>query len=51
MEEVILSFIFKGEVVKMQCNSREYLKDIFKRYISKIDKEYNDVFFYIMENK
>ena len=35
MEEIILSFIFKGEVVKMQCNSGEYMKNIFKRYISK----------------
>ena len=45
MNECFLDFIYKGNSMIIQCKRNEYTKDIFKRYLIKINKNINDVFF------
>ena len=45
MSKIILNFIFNGKEIKIQCKRNEFMKDIFKRYISKIDKDIDKLYF------
>ena len=45
MSEIILDFVFNGKEIKMQCKKNEYMKDIFKRFMVKIDKNIKDIYF------
>ena len=51
MTEVSLEFIYQGNAIKIQCKRNEYMKDIFNRYLIKIGKELNDVYFICNGNK
>ena len=45
MNEVNLDFIYQGNTIRIQCKRNEYMKDIFKGYLIKINKEINEVYF------
>ena len=45
MSEIILVFDYNQNIIKIQCKRNEYMKDIFGRYLIKINKSINDVFF------
>ena len=51
MEEITLDFIYKENSNKIQCNRHEYMKDIFIKYLFKINKGKNDVYFICNGNK
>ena len=51
MSSIILNFLFNGKITKIQCKTNEYMKDIFKRYLIKINKGLNDVYFIYNGNK
>ena len=44
-------FIYKGEKAKIQCNPQEKMKDIFKKYESKIGVDITNLFFIYNGNK
>ena len=44
-EDFNLYFIYNGSNVIMQCNINEYMKDIFKRYSTKIENNTDDLFY------
>ena len=48
MEEITLTFILNGESLKMQAKRNDNMKDIFKKYSIKIQKDIKTLFFYIM---
>ena len=45
MEEIILEFVFNGQITKISCNRDEYMKNIFKRYLTRIKKDSKEVCF------
>ena len=45
MSNIILDFIYKGNSTKIQCKRNEYMKDIFKRFLIRINKDIKDVYF------
>ena len=45
MSEVNLDFIYQGSTIRIQCERGELMKDIIKRYIIKICKDINDIYF------
>ena len=45
MEEIVLSFLFNNKKTIMQCKRDEYLKDIFKRYVIKINQKLENIYF------
>ena len=45
MSEVNLDFIYQGNSIKIQSKRSEYMKDIFKGYLNKINKDINEVYF------
>jgi len=51
MTGVNLDFIYQGNTIKIQGKRNEYMKDIIKRYIVKIDKDIKDVYFICNGNK
>ena len=51
MTEVNLDFIYQGSTIRIQGKRNEYMKDIIKRYIVKIDKDIKDVYFICNGNK
>ena len=51
MAEITLDFIYNGNSTKIQCKRDEYMKDIFKRYIGKIDKNVGELYFICNGNK
>ena len=51
MDEIALDFIYNGSLTKVHCTRNEYMKDIFKKYLSKINKDINDVYFIYNGNK
>jgi len=51
MDEMSLDFIYNEDLIKIQCKRNEYIKDIFKRYLFKINKDINDVYFIYNGNK
>jgi len=46
-----LNFIYNEKAINIQCKREEYMKDIFKRYLKKINKDINDVFFIFNGNE
>ena len=51
MNSITLNFLYNGTITKVQCKANEYMKDIFKRYLIKINKDKNDVYFIYNGNK
>ena len=51
MAEVNLEFIYQGNAIKVQCKRNEFMKDIFKRYLAKIKKDINTLYFICNGNK
>ena len=51
MAETIINFIYESNSIKIYCKKDEYMKDIFKRYITKINKKMEDIFFLYNSNK
>jgi len=51
MTDVNLDFIYQGNAIRIQGKRNEYMKDIVKRYIIKIDKDMSDAFFICNGNK
>ena len=51
MDDLILNFIFEGQILKMQCKKNECMKEIFKKYATKIGKQINNIYFLPMEIK
>ena len=51
MNEINLNFIYNANTINVQCKRNEYMKDIFKRYLIKINKDINDVYFICNGNK
>ena len=51
MSRIILNFFYNGKITKIQSKKNEYMKDIFKRYLIKINKDINDVYFMCNGNK
>ena len=45
MTETIINFIYEGKKIKIYCKKDEFMKDIYKKYIIKINKEIKDIFF------
>ena len=45
MDELILVFDYNQNIINIQCKRNECMKVIFKRYLIKINKSKNDVFF------
>ena len=43
--EVIINFVYYQQIIKIQCKRNEYMRDIFKRYLIKIQKDINNIFF------
>ena len=51
MDDLILNFIFEGQILKMQCKKNECMKEIFKKYATKIGKQINNIYFLANGNK
>ena len=51
MTDVNLDFIYQGNAIRIQGKRNEYVKDIVKRYIVKIGKDLNDIYFMSNGNK
>ena len=51
MSDIILDFIYNENLIKIQCQRNEYMKDIFKRYLIKINKDKDDIYFMCNGNK
>ena len=51
MSEVTIEFIYKGNSTKIQSKRDECMKDIFKGYLNKINKDINEVYFLYNGNK
>ena len=51
MSEVTLDFIYQGNSIKVQSKRSEYMKDIFKGYLNKINKDIKEVYFMCNGNK
>ena len=51
MAEIILNFIYNNHELKIPAKRNEFMKDIFKRYIIKIEKNINDIYFLYNGNK
>ena len=51
MAETIINFIYENNSIKIYCKKEEYMKDIFKRYLTKINKKMEDIFFLYNSNK
>ena len=49
MDDFKITFIFKGLTDIIQCNKNENIIVILKKISSKIKKDIEDIFFYIME--
>ena len=45
MSEIILELIYQGNTIKIQSKRNECMKDIFKRYLTQINKDINEVYF------
>ena len=45
MNEINLKFIYDGNTINIQSKRDEYMKDIFKRYLIRINRDINDVLF------
>jgi len=45
ISEIIINFVYYQHIVKIQCKRNEYMKDIFKRYLIKIQKDINNIVF------
>ena len=45
MTEATLNFIYQGSTIKIQCKRNEYMKNIIKKYLTKLCKDANDVYF------
>ena len=45
MADVIIDFIFNRQMIKLECKRNEFMKNIFKRYIVKANKDIKNVFF------
>ena len=45
MAETVLDFIYNGQMIKIQCKRDEFMKNIFKRYLMIIKKNFKDVCF------
>ena len=45
MSEVNLNFSYYGKRIQIHCKRSEYMKDIFKRYLKKIEKDRNAIYF------
>ena len=45
MDDISIKFIFNGEILTMQCKKYDIMKDIFKKYALKIDKDINGIYF------
>jgi hypothetical protein len=41
MDDISIKFIFNGEILTMQCKKYDIMKDIFKKYALKINKDIN----------
>jgi len=51
MDEMTLDFIYNEDLIKIQCKRNEYIIDIFKKYLFKINKDINDIYFIYNGNK
>ena len=51
MTEVNLDFIYQGSTIRIQGKRDEFMKDIIKKYIIKIAKDINDIYFMCNGNK
>ena len=45
MADVIIDFIFNGILVKIPCNRNELMKNIFQRYLMKLNKNLKNICF------
>ena len=45
MENIVLKFIYNGNEIMIQSKKEEYMKDIFKKYITKANLEPNVLYF------
>ena len=45
MTSVIINFLFKGETIKIQCTRDEYMKNIFQRFLIKLNQDIKDVYY------
>ena len=43
--ETIINFSYYQQIIKIQCKRNEYMRDIFKRYLIKVQKDINNIFF------
>ena len=51
MTEIALKFLYNEIEIKMKGKKDDYMKEIFSKYAEKINKNIEDIFFYIMEIK
>ena len=45
MTDILIKLIFDGNTIIMQCKSDEYMKDIFKRFATKVEKNVGEIYF------
>ena len=45
MTETIICFTFNGIETKIQCSKNDYIRNIFQRYSTKIQKDLNEIYF------
>ena len=46
MEEITIGFIYNSQKTNIQCNKDDIMKNIFKKYLTKIGKSPQDIYFY-----
>jgi len=51
MAEMIIDFIYQENTIKIQWKRNEYINNFFKRYLHKIFKDIDDVYFMCNGNK
>lgn len=45
MEDTNINFEYGNQVIKIQCSKNEYLKEIIQKFLIKINKDFNSVYF------
>jgi len=44
MEDISVKFIFEGNILTIQCKKNDYMKDIFKKYAVKVNKDIDHIY-------
>ena len=44
-DDILVKLVFSGSPIIMQCKNNEYMRDIFKRFATKVEKSVSEMYF------